>query len=206
MPREMVIPAGALNAEHAFTAFFGGAVQELVPADGDITAFRGKAYRARLDRDFTRFEHAQGDRNTYWVAFTTDGRSFFFGDRPGTWLGEDWRLSRIRDRWGNEILYHYESVVRDGHNVDLQLVSIEYSHHVTEEIAAHARVRLLYDLGAPACTCEPAGPMLSRLARRWIMNRLSPHHRDQSLEDHNDRGAGDAKVSLATGPPVGIGL
>src|SRR5262249_55900726 len=92
--------------ERAYTAYFGGSVQELVRVSGDETAGGGTAYRAKLDRDFTRFEMLPpvGDlQRVLWTARTTDGRTFTFWPIGN----EDWRVTTVRDRWGNQILYDY---------------------------------------------------------------------------------------------------
>jgi RHS repeat-associated protein len=144
-----------------FTASFGGAIDQLVAAPGDVTALGGRPYRAQLEQHFVRYEFIpQGDEfGGYWTARTTDGHVYYFGDPsfqpPGATvkMNSYWPLMRAVDAWGNQTIYIYRPVTMPGQTaiVDLVLSRIEYSSHVSNSsLQAHAAVQLDYD--SPAST------------------------------------------------------
>src|SRR5436190_220936 len=163
------------NGPPEYTAFFGGSISELVAAPGDVTYLPPGAtsvtpYRARIDHDFTRFERVRVDTPDqgsfyYWIALTTDGKTYFFGDNyfedssvphETNRFGEEYYLSHVMDRWQNTVTYQYDKVVDSANvEVDRVLSTIHYnSHPAPSTLASHARVRLSW---SAASTCAIAG-------------------------------------------------
>jgi RHS repeat-associated protein len=167
-----------------YVAYFGTSIVELRAVTGDLPlslttgdarlalgnsdnilppgARTITAWRAKIDRDFTRFYKVDIPGRSYWVAQTTDGRTFFFGDRDNTSLDGDWRLSHVVDRNGNETKYFYETLLwrTDGFNdiapsvpVDMILTEMQYSINSTANLASHASVRLDWSLST---ACSPS--------------------------------------------------
>ena len=136
-----------------YTANFGGAIDQLVPAPGDVTALGGQPYRAQLEQHFVRYEFIpQGDEfGGYWTARTTDGHVYYFGETVK--MNGYWPLTRAVDAWGNQAIYSYRSVTMPAQTapVDLVLSRIEYSSHMSNSgLLAHAAVQLDYE--SPAST------------------------------------------------------
>ena len=143
------------TAARQFTAYLEG-VQELLPVSGDVTAFGGTAYRARIDRAFTRFELVNAVDSSFWIVSTPDGHQ----KRFDLFMPGDWRMTRSIDQWGNEADYTYSPVGIGGKTVDFVIAEIDYSLNRPGQtnqalpplIAAHARVRFEYDQNPPNCT------------------------------------------------------
>jgi hypothetical protein len=178
--REAVIcGANCAIVSKQYTAFMGGAIHQLVEVSGDATylppgASSATTYRAQIDNDFTRFVQITVPQNeltrTYWVALTTDGRTFYFGDdyfadssvdHASTAFGEEYYLSHITDRWGNTITYQYTAVIDsvDGlTEVDRVLSSIYYNANATSgvNLQDHARVRINWTTPS-TCAISPTG-------------------------------------------------
>lgn len=169
------VPGQGRYGPTEYTAFFGGSVSELVVATGDVTYLPPGAtsvtpYRARIDHDFTRFERVRvdtPDRGSfyYWIALTTDGKIYFFGDNyfedsslphETNRFGEEYYLSHVMDRWQNTVTYQYDKVVDSANvEVDRVLSTIHYnSHPPPKTLASHTRVRLSW---SAASTCAIAG-------------------------------------------------
>src|SRR5438876_1546337 len=131
------------TAARQFTAYLEG-VQELLPVSGDVTAFGGTAYRARIDRTFTRFELVNAVDSSFWIVSTPDGHQ----KRFDLFMPGDWRMTRSIDQWGNEADYTYSPVGIGGKTVDFVIAEIDYSLNRPGQtnqalpplIAAHARV------------------------------------------------------------------
>lgn len=119
--------------------FILAGAEELVrlgPAIDGVTT-----YRPRTEGLFARISHiTQG--SDHWEVATKDGRSSFYGPRPGTperfaTLADPdrpthrfaWHLTETRDPFGNRIVYDYrrDTDRRDGHNgVQTYLKTIRY--------------------------------------------------------------------------------
>lgn len=119
-------------------------------------------YRAREDAAGTRYLRVVDTTGTIgWQAHTVDGRVFHFGetveskDRPSsatagvTLAGPRYFVTRIVDRFHNEIAFHYETVMGhlpdwNGSNVpvDVSLVRVEYGRNAPAGLEHHARIEL----------------------------------------------------------------
>jgi RHS repeat-associated protein len=159
-----------------YTADFGDAVLELQQVTGDQPlilppgVISATTWRAKLDRDFTRFYKAETNNGSYWIAETTDGRSFYFGDQALTRLGDDWRLSHVVDRNGNAITYTYEQLPWASDNfgggtfdiVDLLLRKIEYSSNSQANLPSQVSIGLDWSLAPRCSTATQRGILLQQ--------------------------------------------
>jgi RHS repeat-associated protein len=135
-----------------YTVDLGNGVQELVRVtEGFTPAANVLTFRAKLDRDFVRFEKVQLDQGSYWLARTTDGHVYRFD----IGIGEEWFLSNVQDAWGNGINYSYAPVSLQGfpRTVDYVVSKIEYS---TNAGGPHSQVLFQWDDIGP-CAAPASG-------------------------------------------------
>ncbi|RMH42376.1 MAG: hypothetical protein D6689_08345 [Deltaproteobacteria bacterium] len=109
---------GRTDGVHYMTTLHGDA--RLVEVDDPRVPAGATAYRvAEGDSTFARYERVRDGGVTYWRARTTDGLTYTFGDRDDArdapTAGGDghearWQLTRIEDRHGNRVDYHYQRV------------------------------------------------------------------------------------------------
>jgi hypothetical protein len=85
------------DATPVFVGMLGGGPEELVATPSDQTASGGTAYRARIDRNFTRFEMSS-DHAT-WTARTTSGEILYFGENGCDPTGASMPTARSAPRW-----------------------------------------------------------------------------------------------------------
>lgn len=142
------------------------------------------AYRADFDNSYVRYQRNAGDGS--WIAMTPDGRTYYFGDRPGSTdaAGADqpteWMLTRTEDSFGNAISYEYEGVPFSGASgsgpvVDSRLMAIEYTSNANAGLPAHVRVELTYQLNPQVCagTTLPIGAAVIGRAGRLLQRGSS---------------------------------
>jgi hypothetical protein len=74
-----------------------------------------KTYRAQNDTSFMRYERMSAGQSFRWRVYSTDGTTYFFGDNINTLdcqISDGFApLTRTVDAFGNEVAYHYESVI-----------------------------------------------------------------------------------------------
>lgn len=153
---------GRLGATHYLSGLSG---TRLVPVLEPGAASVVETFRAEDDGTYTRYERI-GHTDTsigHWRALTTDGRIITFGDVADArdQLGTDregrWFVTRIVDRFGNRVDYHYEKVLGFILNggfpayVDVALTRIEYGANDAAGLGHHARVSFEYRSGFDLC-------------------------------------------------------
>jgi hypothetical protein len=170
-----------------YTAHVGGTIQELMKIDAGLDASllpsgasSVESYRAIIDHDFTRFEQVTVTGETgnshYWIAFSPDGKTSYFGDDTSnvagdasSRFGDEYYLARVVDRWGNTVSYHYQTVT-DPTNatiaVDRLLSSISYSANPGANLPDHAQVLLTWQTPARCATDTAWAVKDCRSARR----------------------------------------
>ena len=106
--------------------------QRLVPVDEPAGPGGLQAYRAENDASYTRYQRLSPQDG--WRALTSDGRTYYFGEGNAKDLPESARfmLSRVVDRFGNEIEYEWTEIYGNAYNgeatviVDRALTKISY--------------------------------------------------------------------------------
>ncbi len=112
-----------------------------------------KAYRAKNDTTFTRYERIIAGLTFRWRARTTDGKVWKFGEAanmPGCYVSDQYApLTSVVDLFGNEIRYEYEVGVPG----ECRLKRITWGQSTTIPMPVFARVEFQYDLRG---TCNGA--------------------------------------------------
>lgn len=154
---------GRLAGTHYMSTLAGG--QRLVAVTEPGTPAGTQAFRvAEGDGSYTRYQKS-GDTPGVWRAMTPDGTTHYFGEDSssrdqggaGSYGTEArWFLTRSVDEFGNTVLNGYQPVKGGAHNgtagtvqVDIALVSIEYTSNIYAGVPAHARVEMQYDTAFP---------------------------------------------------------
>lgn len=151
---------GRLAGEVHYTSTMSGG-QRLVPTAEPVSVAGAVAYRAEQDSSYTRYERLSTGR---WIARTTDGKTWYFGESSGSTDGgvSVWQLTRVVDPWGNTVQYFWSNVSDAGGVIDVALDTIEYTSNGGAGLAAHARVRFVYAAALETCTpsAVPVGAAL----------------------------------------------
>jgi RHS repeat-associated protein len=151
-----------------------GRLVQVGPAENPPVGLAGYVeYRAREDADGTRYVRviASGGHTDSWRAYTTDGRVYYFGETdeakdrphaatgPGVWDGR-YFVTRIVDRFGNRIDFHYEKVERyllqftEKVPVDIALTRVDYGANENAKLDHHARLLFDYAVLGDVCPGE----------------------------------------------------
>ena len=138
-----------------------------------------ETYRAELDDSYTRYERLRNaDGSTIsWRARTLDGRTWYFGDvdnakdtptpvTPSGPVESRWFVTRVVDRFGNEIRYNYTKppeILRDTMlaTVDIAPTSIEWSANAAAGLSASSRVIFTYSADRCPGSFVPIGAAFS---------------------------------------------
>lgn len=131
-----------------------------------------EAFRGQEDASYTRYERRIDvftQASLEWRARTLDGRVLYFGqtdeskDTPHNRSQQAtegrWFLTKVVDRFGNEIVYTYakvEAKAPEGVDiipVDISLEQIEYGANAIAGLPHHSRLRFAY---APLDLCSPS--------------------------------------------------
>ncbi len=156
---------GRLGGTHYSSTLAGG--QRLVEVDEPGAAEEIQSYRAENDSSYTRYEKIPTGTpgESYWRALGSDGMTYFFGDERASrdhagdnGLEARWFLTRVTDRLGNTIVYHYQPVWGRALNgrledlkVDIALTEITYSRNDAAGISDHARIVFNYSESLDTC-------------------------------------------------------
>jgi RHS repeat-associated protein len=155
VPRIEVDTSRGRLGEPTYTSSTGG---RLIRSN-DPTEPGWTAYRGREDGSYTRFEayfSHLGARIVEWRARTTDGTIYYFGEtlesqdlphhRSSAAEGR-WYVTRIVDRFGNEIEFTYAKVETDAPEgvdkipVDIALEQVRYGANPGAGLGHHVRIR-----------------------------------------------------------------
>ena len=177
IPRIELDTSDGRFGELQFTSSLGGPlILSSDPVEDGWTAYRG-----REDDSYTRYEMKRGgwfNQVQQWRARTSDGRVLYFGETdesrdlphlraPGAHEGR-WFVTRIVDRFGNEVHFTYEKVYatapegQDVLPVDIALDRIEYGANPGAGLGHHVRIQLDYAPSLDLCAASdvPIGAQL----------------------------------------------
>lgn len=155
LPRIEVDTSHGRAGETRYRSSLGG---KLIRVDEPVEP-GWEAFRGEEDGAFTRFERYAAKRQ--WRARTLDGTVHYFGetpasrDEPQPRAAPDategrWFITRSVDKFGNEIVYHYETVMAPPPEggapiaVDVSLASIEYGANPKAGLTHHSRIVFEY--------------------------------------------------------------
>src|SRR6201999_1660798 len=103
---------GRLVGPKTYASSMGGG-RPLVAVTETLPPATDGAYRAQNDATFTRYFHETPTAPSRWIAQTTDGVTYYFGDPSHTGkcaVGDDYApLTTMVDAFGNAVDYYYES-------------------------------------------------------------------------------------------------
>ncbi|HUH01462.1 MAG TPA: RHS repeat-associated core domain-containing protein [Kofleriaceae bacterium] len=153
---------GRLGGTHYVSGLSG---TRLVPVVEPGATSGVETFRAEDDATYTRYERIGHTDHSigHWRALTADGRIIMFGDVPDARdqlgaAGEGrWFVTRMVDRFGNRIDYHYEKVlgfILNGGfpaDVDIAPTRIEYGANDGAGLGHHARIDFEYRSGFDLC-------------------------------------------------------
>jgi RHS repeat-associated protein len=177
-PVQEILQGPAAGDDDRFTSSLAGdrpmfPVAEPAPLGTDPGVY--KSYRAQNDSTFTRYERMNAAVSYRWRAFTTDGKTLYFGDddSTGPHAGSCTNrsdgyapLTREVDEFGNEVHYTYAEAVAG----ECRLASITWGQNASAGIStAFATVQFNYAATLTTCNGMSVGSQTSyRSGRRLV--------------------------------------
>jgi hypothetical protein len=189
---------GRLVGPKTYASSMGGG-RPLVPVTEALPTGTDGAYRAQNDATFTRYLHEPSSATSRWIAQTTDGVTYYFGDTShtgGCAISDDYApLTTMIDAFGNAVDYYYEAGVPG----ECRVSRISWGQNVPANQLEFARVTFVYAVPAyPACNGVPVG---SDTSYRSGIKRVSGASQLSSLSitafEHGQYGAPEHTRTIA---------